>query len=117
TKKQFVGSVMRQREGIQDENRPRYVGLEPVNPEERLRGGALVHTHKGPHSGHGLGHVSSTTYSPALGRYIGLGFVEGGLERYEGQLVDVCYPLKGWVVTCKVVSPHFYDPAGEKQNG
>ncbi|MEM7429785.1 MAG: sarcosine oxidase subunit alpha family protein [Pseudomonadota bacterium] len=117
TKKNFVGSVMRQREGILDENRPRYVGLEPVNPEERLRGGALIHEHDGNHYGHGLGHVSSTTYSPALGRFIGLGFVAGGLQRYEGELVDVTYPLKGWVVTCKVVSPHMYDPAGEKQNG
>lgn len=117
TKKQFVGSVMRQREGIMDENRPRFVGLEPVNPEECLQGGALIHEHGGNHYGHGLGHVSSTTYSPALGRYVGLGFVEGGLAKYEGQLVDACYPLKGWVVTCKVVSPHMYDPAGEKQNG
>ncbi len=117
TKKQFVGSIMRQREGIQDENRQRFVGLEPVNPKERLSGGALLHPHNGPHAGHGLGHVSSTTYSPALGRFIGLGLIEGGLERYEGQLIDACYPLKGWVVTCKVVSPHFYDPAGEKQNG
>lgn len=117
TKKNFVGSVMRQREGIMDNNRPRYVGLEPVNPKERLRGGALIHEHGSNHSGHGLGHVSSTTYSPALGRFIGLGFVSGGLERYEGKLVDATYPLKGWVVTCKVVSPHMYDPAGEKQNG
>ena len=117
SKKQFVGSVMRQREGIMDESRPRYVGLEPVNPKEKLRGGALIHEHGGNHYGHGLGHVSSTTYSPALGRFIGLGFVAGGLGSYEGQLVDACYPLKGWVVTCKVVSPHMYDPTGEKQNG
>ncbi|MCP5112796.1 MAG: sarcosine oxidase subunit alpha family protein, partial [bacterium] len=95
SKKQFVGSVMRQREGIMDGNRPRYVGLEPVNPKEKLRGGALIHEHGGNHYGHGLGHVSSTTYSPALGRFIGLGFVSGGLERYEGKLVDACYPLKG----------------------
>jgi glycine cleavage system aminomethyltransferase T len=115
-RKLFIGSVLRQREALQDPERPRLVGLVPADKAARLRTGAIIQPHGGPHAGHGLGHVSATTWSPQLGHDIALGFVAGGLGR-EGQLVDACYPLAGEVVTVRVTSPRFVDPEGARLRG
>jgi sarcosine oxidase subunit alpha len=112
-KKPFVGAVLRQRQALTDADRPRLVGFVPVDSSKRLRSGTIIQPLNGPHSGHGLGYVSATTYSPQLGHYIALGFVAGGAKR-EGELFDACYPLENEVVAVRVTSPHFIDPQGER---
>jgi len=67
------------------------------------------------HRGHGIGFVSSVTYSPALGRHIAIGFVAGGMSR-EGQLIDAVFPLRGEVTSVRVRSAHFVDPEGVRLN-
>ena len=111
--KPYVGSVLRNRPGMQGNDRPRLVGLKPVDKAARIRPGMILMPHNGPYQGHGLGHVSSTTYSPALGHSIALGFVLGG-ETMEGRVIDAVYPLKGDIVMVEVVSPHMYDPKGDR---
>ena len=59
------------------------------------------------------GWVSSVHESPHLGSWIGLGFLEGGLER-QGEIVTAFYPLKNEAVRVKVVHPCFIDPEGER---
>jgi sarcosine oxidase subunit alpha len=112
-KKPFVGAVLRQRQALVDADRPRLVGFVPVDSSKRLRSGTIIQPLNGPHSGHGLGYVSATTYSPQLGHDIALGFVAGGAKR-EGELFDACYPLENEVVAVRVTSPHFIDPQGER---
>jgi sarcosine oxidase subunit alpha len=114
--KPYVGSVLRQRPALTSKDRQRLVGLKPVDRKNRIRPGSIIMPHNGPYEGHGLGHVTSTTYSPVLGHSIALGLLQGGEARH-GEKVDVCYPIKGDMVTCEVVSHHFYDPEGAKQNG
>jgi sarcosine oxidase subunit alpha len=60
--------------------------------------------------------VSSTTYSPALGHSIALGFVADA-DAMLGRVVDAVYPLKGDIVMVEIVSPHFFDPHGDRLHG
>ncbi|WP_342643550.1 sarcosine oxidase subunit alpha family protein [Rhodoligotrophos ferricapiens] len=122
--KPYIGKVLSRREAYLDPARQRFVGLLPVDPNARIRPGSIIHLHGGDHTGFGLGRVTSTTYSPQLKRYIALGLVSGGLGQGHGhgsqepeRMVDACYPLKGDVVAAKLVSPHFFDPEGERLRG
>ena len=109
TRKPFVGSVLMKRPGLTDGARPRLVGLAP-DPEAGVpRAGALVREQpfRAP-DGASLGHVTSVTYSPALGHYIALALVAGGMER-EGQTLYASSPVSGENTPVRVVSPVFFD--------
>ena len=69
----FVGDVLRHRPAFCEANRQRLVGLECIDSGTRLRGGALLFLPGDKPAGHGRGRVTSITYSPELGRYVGLG--------------------------------------------
>ncbi len=114
--KPYVGSVMKDRPDLSDPNRPRLVGLKPVDKTQRIRPGSVLQPHGKAHEGFGLGHVTSTTYSPQLGHSIALGLVRGGPERI-GEVIDACYPLKDEVTAVEIVSPHFFDPQGKRLHG
>jgi len=113
-KKPFIGSTLMQREGLVDGDRPQLVGLEAAGGDVALRAGAIL-CEPGRHQGHGIGFVSSVTYSSALGRHIALGFVAGGMAR-EGEIVDAIFPLRREVTAVRVRSPHFVDPEGTRLN-
>jgi sarcosine oxidase subunit alpha len=115
-KKPFIGGVLRQRPALLDHGRPQLVGLTPVDGSKRLRAGAILQPHGGPHRGHGLGHVTAPTYSPQLGHYVALALVAGGPRRH-GEVLDACYPLDGDVTAVRVTAPHFFDPRGERLHG
>lgn len=110
-KKPFVGSTLMRREGLCDPARPQLVGLEPCG-DGVLRAGAIL-CEPGQHKGHGIGFVSSVTYSPALRGNIALGFVSGGMSR-DGTRIDAVFPLRNEVVGVRVRSPNFVDPQGER---
>ena len=60
------------------------------------------------------GRVTSTYFSPTLGKGIAMGLVRHGPERM-GEVLD--FPVdEGRVVKAKIVDPVFYDKPGEKQN-
>ncbi len=113
TKKPFIGSVLMHREGLTREDRPTLVGLIPEDSSARLRAGAILHESGKTPQGHGLGHVTSVTYSPALGHYVALGLLAGGMKR-EGEVVQAVYAVKDQTVAVRVASPHFFDPEGER---
>lgn len=114
-KKPFVGSVLRGRPLLRDASRPCLVGLE-VEGEAGAKPGSLLFAPGKPHKGLSEGWVSSTTYSPALGGYIALALLQNGAQRH-GETVDIVDLLANTVLTAKVVSSHFFDPEGERQNG
>lgn len=116
-KKYFVGKTMMSRPGLEDENRPRLVGLKSKNPEDRLKAGAILLPSADMSAGADKqGHVTSITYSPAVGGYIALGYLRGGLER-TGETVYAAYPLRDTCVEVEVCHPCFYDQSGERMKG
>ena len=62
-----------------------------------------------------IGHVTSAYDSAALGKSIALALIERGHERM-GETVAIPLTLEGRVVKAEIVSPVFYDPAGERLN-
>jgi len=61
-----------------------------------------------------IGHVSSTYFSPTLGRSIAMGLIERGSERM-GEVLS--FPIaKDKVIKAEIVDPVFYDKEGARQN-
>ena len=110
------GRVLAGRPDLVREDRSRLVGLIPVENGERFKAGSILFP-PGEKEGHGLGHVSSIADSPAMGSWIGLGFASGGIAAWEGKEVVAENPIDGQSTKVRVVSPHFFDPKGERMHG
>ncbi|MEO1292018.1 MAG: sarcosine oxidase subunit alpha family protein [Pseudomonadota bacterium] len=113
-KDDFIGMRAMKRPFLTDPSRKRLVGLETEDPTEVL-----------PHAAHAvrelkasgpmdtIGHVTSTYWSPTLGRSIAMALIERGPERMGETLA---FPLdKGKVVRAKIVDPVFYDSNNDRQ--
>ncbi len=114
-KQPYVGSVLSQRPLLLDPSRPSLVGLE-IEGDMGARSGALLFGMNAEISGHGEGHVTSTTYSPALGKNIALGMLMNGQSRI-GERIKIVDLMGAQELIARVVSQHFYDQQGERQNG
>ena len=112
----FIGSALRRREFLESESRPVLVGLRSANPQEEIRAGSLLHSPERPLRGHGEGWISSAAWSPAVGGFIALGFLEDGISR-EGSFVMCANPLEGAAVRARVEPPCFVDAAGGRMGG
>jgi sarcosine oxidase subunit alpha len=112
----FVGDVLRRRPAFQTADRQRLVGLECIEEGKRLRGGAILFGPDEKHAGHGRGRITSVTFSPELGRYVGLGLLAGDIA-VEGTEVVAIYPMKSEVVRARIVSPVFLDSEGNRLHG
>ncbi|MPZ10973.1 MAG: sarcosine oxidase subunit alpha family protein [Kiloniellaceae bacterium] len=115
TKKHFIGSAMFDREGLTDPGRLKLVGFVSADGGKIRPGAQLVAADDPANPPRSLGHITSTTYSPALEKYIALGLLEGGAERIGERLVAT-YPLKNIDVEVEVVSSHFFDPDGSRMH-
>ncbi len=116
-RKDFIGRAMASRPALTDPRRPTLVGLRPLDPAHRLRGGAhLLPQDAASVAAHDQGHVTSVAYSPSLGHWIGLGLLQRGPQRL-GELVRAYDPVRQGDVVCEVVQPMFVDPAGERLRG
>jgi sarcosine oxidase subunit alpha len=96
-------------------DRRQFVGLLPLDPRAVPHVGAhaIERTATGMRS---LGWITSSCHSPALGRSIALGMIERGRALIEsGGEVEVFH--LGETSRAKIVSPIFYDPAGERLHG
>ena len=61
-----------------------------------------------------IGRVTSTYYSPTVGKGIAMGLIERGPERM-GEVVDFAtLDGTGTVIKAKIVDPVFYDKEGAK---
>ena len=60
-----------------------------------------------------IGHVTSSYWSDTLGRSVALALVAGGQERM-GETLHI--PMPGKMLTAKVSTMVFYDPAGARLN-
>ncbi len=111
--KPYVGRELRERADLRAPGRSRLVGLECLEPQARLRGGAILFARADAITGHGRGYITSVTWSTVLEKFIALGLYQGGLE-HVGEEILCVYPLKGETVRARIVQPVFVDPAGER---
>jgi len=112
--KDHVGRVLSGRAALNDPARPRLVGVKPVDPTDRIRGGAHVIPGDAIPSGEtDLGWVSSACWSPTLSSWIGLAMVSGGPDRI-GEKVRIHDPVRGGDVAAEIVPSCFVDPKGER---
>jgi sarcosine oxidase subunit alpha len=113
--KDSIGSKLSERVGLNTEDGLRLVGLRPLNPKDKITAGGHVMNAEGPvDAAHDQGYVTSAAYSPTLGNMIGLAFIKSGSDRI-GDHMRLVSPLTKTSVDVEVVSPHFVDPAGERQ--
>ncbi len=114
-KKDFVGKAMMGREALVAPGRLKLVGL--VSGAEPMRIGAqLVETSTPGSTGESLGHVTATTWSPALERNIALALLRDG-DRRHGETLYAADPVRGGHVKAEVRDPHFYDREGSRLHG
>lgn len=117
SKKDSIGAVLSRRSGLSDKDGLRLVGFEPLDNDAALPAGSHLFTQGVPQSGQtDQGWLTSSAFSPHLGRQIALGFLKGGDHRM-GETVTVANPLEGQSIQARVVSPHFIDPEGERLRG
>ncbi|MEM8820194.1 MAG: FAD-dependent oxidoreductase, partial [Pseudomonadota bacterium] len=119
SKKPFIGASLRQRPGLTEEGRPQLVHVVPVEEGVQFSGGAVLLDPEAPpggREGHGVGWITGVTASPALGGWLGIGFVEGGASAWEGREVTVAEPVRGRACRGRVLSAHRFDPNGARMH-
>lgn len=116
-KKDSIGNVLSEREGMNTEDAIRLVGFKPVNSEESLSAGShFVASESEATTENDQGWMSSVVYSPSMGHSIGIGFLVRGHERL-GETLSAVNPVRNERVEVEVVSAHFVDPDGERLRG
>ncbi|MGO8023350.1 sarcosine oxidase subunit alpha family protein [Rhizobium leguminosarum] len=114
TKPDFIGKAMLAREGLQDPERPRLVGVKPLNPASGFRTGSHILAEDAAATlENDQGYVTSSAFSPMLGHTIGLALVRRGPERI-GEKVTVWNDLRNEFTDAVFCHPVFIDPENEK---
>jgi sarcosine oxidase, subunit alpha len=114
-KADYLGKRGQERSFLADPERWRLVGLETADGSVIPDGAYAVDAGVNPNGQRNVqGRVTSTYFSPTLGRGIAMGLIRRGPERM-GETVE--FPkVGGGSVMAKIVDPVFYDKDGEKQN-
>lgn len=111
----FLGKRAQARAHMADPNRWQLVGLETLDGKVLPDGAyALADGDNANGQRNMIGRVTSTYYSPTLGKGIAMGLVEHGPDRM-GEVIDFGLVDKS-VMQARIVDPVFYDKDGEKQN-
>ena len=114
TKKDYIGRMMAQREGLTDLNRQCVVGIRPVDASERIRSGAhLLKRDDKPSMANDQGYVTSVAWSPMLNMWIGLALLANGRARH-GEIVQVWDGLRGTNVAGEICDPVHFDPENKR---
>lgn len=114
-KADYLGKRAQERSHMVDPERWKLVGLETLDGGVIPDGAyAVAEGHNANGQRNVQGRVTSTYFSPTLGKGIAMGLVRRGPERM-GEVLD--FPAgEGKVVRARIVDPVFYDKDGEKQN-
>ncbi len=109
----FIGRRSLTRPANLREDRLQFVGLEVVGSSAPLTIGGHLKGAGGDEPSDG--YVTSSGFSPVLGRGVALGMVRGGRDRLGEELMVASGPERGARV--RVTAPGAYDPTGERLNG
>jgi sarcosine oxidase subunit alpha len=113
-KADFIGKRSLEQSFLKAPGRKQLVGLFTEDPKEVLPDGAYaVRDVQDKPPMQMIGQVTSTYYSPTLGRSVAMALIENGRNRMGDML---SFPLAGKVVRAKIVDPVFYDREGSRQN-
>jgi sarcosine oxidase subunit alpha len=116
-KKDAIGMVLSQREGMTTETGYRLVGVKPVDPQAKLTAGShFLEKGATPVAANDGGWLTSKVYSPHLGCDIALGYLKAG-DRKIGQRMRIVNLLAGLDTEVEIISPHMFDPEGERLRG
>jgi len=116
-KKDSIGMVLSQREGMVEENGYRLVGVRPVDPAAKLVAGShFLEKGAAPVAANDGGWLTSKVYSPHLGCDIALGYLKGG-DKKIGQRMRIVNLLAGLDTEVEIISPHMFDPEGVRLRG
>ncbi|KQY26945.1 sarcosine oxidase subunit alpha [Rhizobium sp. Root482] len=116
-KPDFIGKAMLQREGLTAADRPRLVGVVPLDPGHSFRSGAhILAKHAAATLENDQGYVTSSAFSPHIGSTIGLALVKRGNERH-GEEVTIWNGLRDEFTAARLCAPIFFDPANERLHG
>ena len=115
-KKSYIGSAMQKRGVLSNKDREKLVGIFPRNHKETFDAGSIL-CKPSEINGFGVGRITSVTHSPALGHWIGLGLITGGHELWKGKTLVAADPVRKKYVEVEVVTPHMFDPEGERVHG
>ena len=109
-KKEFIGKRSFQLPYLKATGRPQLVGLLPLNNDEIIPEGAYITVHNAQKDEYGktrhIGYVTSSYYSPALGRAFALALVVDGLSRM-GE--EVAVPIGNKVLHATICDSVFID--------
>ena len=115
-KRDFIGKRAQMRSDLVRTDRKQLVGLETLEPETVLPDGA--HAVEGEKLANGMenmiGHVTSTYFSPTLGRSIAMALIKSGSTRMGQELRFLVEG--GRVIKARVVDPVFLDKDGARQD-
>ncbi|WP_163849586.1 sarcosine oxidase subunit alpha family protein [Pseudooceanicola aestuarii] len=114
-KDDFLGKRAQARDHMQDPDRWKLVGLETLD-NSVIEDGAyvLADGHNANNQRNMQGRVTSTYFSPTLGRGIAMALVHRGPDRM-GEEVEVTR-ISGGAVKARITDPVFYDKEGKKQD-
>ncbi|HEX2580650.1 MAG TPA: sarcosine oxidase subunit alpha family protein [Dongiaceae bacterium] len=107
-KPDFIGKRSLARSGMQSPDRKQLVGLLTEDPLIVLPEGGQIVAAQGRPPVPMIGHVTSSYFSPNVGRSIALALVKGGRSRM-GEWVEI--PIDGAVIRARVAAPKFLDEA------
>ena len=116
-KKDAIGVVLSQREGLNDPDGYRLVGVKPINKEQALTAGShFLEIGAAPVVANDGGWLTSMVYSPHVGSHIALGYLKSGDTKMGKRMRAVNF-LNKTDIEIEIVSPHFVDPEGERLRG
>jgi sarcosine oxidase subunit alpha len=114
-KPDYLGKRGQERSHFRNPERWKLVGLETLDGSVLPEGAYAVAPRVNANGQRNTeGRITSTYYSPTLGRGIAMGLIARGPQRM-GETVRFAR-LDGGEVMARIVSPVFYDPKGEKQD-
>jgi len=116
-KKDSIGMVLSQREGMVNPDGYRLVGVRPVDPMGKLTAGShFLEIGVAQVAANDGGWLTSKVFSPHVGSDIALGYLKGG-DAKIGTRMRAVNPVGGTETEVEIVSPHFVDPEGERLRG
>ncbi len=116
-KKDCIGKAASMRPGLMDEARGQLIGLKPVGAVKELTAGAHLFA-EGDEAVrvNSQGYISSAGFSPTLGHFMGMGFLQRGRARH-GEVVRMVDHLRELQALCEVIDPVLFDPEGGRVRG
>ena len=107
----FIGKRALNRSDTIREDRKQLVGILTKDPNEVLEEGAQLVEKITPVPMEMVGHVTSSYYSPNLGRSIALALVKDGLKK-KG--LSIFAPMPNKTIEAEITNPVFIDPSNER---